>query len=151
MTYRLRLVDHTEQDIAEDISDLDKVVFCDGSPNLSPEDVASGGGWWWLVYLNSDPVAYGGLRPGRSPGYAYLCRAGVMRDHRGNRLQPRLLRVREKRARAEGFTHLVTDTASFNVNSSNNLIKAGYRLYRPDAPWSFETSLYWRKPLVRSD
>ncbi|MCA2979320.1 MAG: GNAT family N-acetyltransferase [Myxococcaceae bacterium] len=147
MTYRVRLVDHTDQDIAEDIADLDKVIFCDGSPNLSPEEIASGGGWWWLAYLGDEPVAYAGMRPGVTPSYAYLCRAGVLQEHRGHRLQPRLVRAREAHARRLGFTHAVSDTAYYNVASANNLIRAGYRLYKPAAPWSWDTQLYWLKPL----
>jgi len=32
-----------------------------------------------------------------------------------------------------------------NVASANNLIKAGFKLYRPEKPWSFVNALYWRK------
>lgn len=32
-----------------------------------------------------------------------------------------------------------------NLSSANNFIKAGYRLYMPEFPWSFPNALYWRK------
>jgi phage terminase large subunit len=34
-----------------------------------------------------------------------------------------------------------------NVVSANNFIRAGYRLYRPQDPWAWPNTLYWRKVL----
>jgi hypothetical protein len=33
----------------------------------------------------------------------------------------------------------------FNVPPASNLIKAGFKLYRPEKPWSFVDALYLRK------
>ena len=144
--YRLRSVDHTETEIAEDIAELDRVIFFDGSPNLTPDNV-SAGGHWWVAYKGDDAVGYCALTAGLTPGYGYLRRAGVLQDHRGNGLQTRMIDVRERKARALGLSRMVTDTAYFNTRSANNLIRRGYRLYKPEKPWSFETSLYWMKHL----
>lgn len=145
--YRLALVDHTDPDIADDIADLDRAVFNDGSPNLDPETIAVGRRVWWLAFHSGEPVGYCALDFGETPGFGYMARAGVLVNHRGNRLQPRMIRARERKARLLGLTNMVTDTAYFNVRSSNNLIRAGYQLYKPEKPWSFDTSLYWKKKL----
>jgi hypothetical protein len=39
-----------------------------------------------------------------------------------------------------------TDTTD-NVASANNFIRAGYRLYRPQHPWAWPNTLYWRKSI----
>lgn len=147
MTYALRLVDHTEPDLAEDISELDRLVFNDGTPNLTPDDISTQTAHWWLAYKGDEPIGFCAIKPGSTPGTGYLSRAGVLAEHRGHGLQPRMIRVRERKARALGLNRVVTDTAYFNHRSSNNLIRAGYRLYRPEKPWSFDTSLYWFKNL----
>jgi GNAT superfamily N-acetyltransferase len=76
-----------------------------------------------------------------------MCRAGVVRSHRGKGLQKRLIRVRERKAREHGWKWLITDTASYNVASSNNLAACGFKLFRPSRPWGHDDGLYWRKAL----
>ena len=44
---------------------------------------------------------------------------------------------------------MISDTTD-NVPSSNNLIKAGYKLIAPSAPWANGESLYWSKKLVKA-
>ena len=39
---------------------------------------------------------------------------------------------------------IVSDTTD-NPVSANNFIRAGYRLYEPEAPWAWSHTLYWRK------
>ncbi|WP_454626177.1 phage terminase large subunit [Bradyrhizobium cenepequi] len=34
-----------------------------------------------------------------------------------------------------------------NIASANNFIRAGYRLYQPQAPWAWPHTLYWRKTM----
>jgi len=41
---------------------------------------------------------------------------------------------------------MISDTTD-NVHSANNLIKAGYKLLEPSAPWANTDSLYWAKKL----
>jgi hypothetical protein len=36
---------------------------------------------------------------------------------------------------------------SGNVASANNFIRAGYRMYQPQYPWGFPSTLYWRKTI----
>jgi phage terminase large subunit len=61
-----------------------------------------------------------------------------------NALQLRLMRALESRARNNGWDWVVSDTTD-NLVSANNFIRAGYRLYRPQHPWAWPHTLYWRK------
>jgi len=125
---------------------LDEICF--------PADVRTSldGALWWLVTLGKEVVGYAGLRPCQMPqnrGAAFLCRVGILRKHRGRGLQKRLIRVRERAARAAGIDEVITYTAAWNLPSANSLISCGYRLYRPESLWGGDTSLYWRKRLTR--
>ena len=77
----------------------------------------------------------------------YFCRVGVLQHHWGRRLQLRLMRAVEGRARRNGWTCVVSDTTR-NIVSANNFIRAGYRMYGPPHPWAFPDTLYWRKSLI---
>lgn len=107
------------------------------------------GSHWWLA---EDPegaaVGFAGLTVSLREGGAYLCRAGVLKDHRGHGLQRRLIKVREKFARQCDLNFMVTDTVEGNYHSANNLIEEGFRLYDPLTPWGSVGSLYWRKELA---
>jgi len=71
----------------------------------------------------------------------------VLKQHCGRRLQLRLMRAMESRARRNGWTSVVSDTTR-NIVSANNFIRAGYRMYAPPYPWAFPDTLYWRKSLI---
>jgi GNAT superfamily N-acetyltransferase len=115
-------------------------------PTDEPYDTSKG--FWWVAYDGGLPVAFAGLAPStRWSDAGYLCRAGVLRQYRGNGLQKRLIRVRERKAKAIGWKWLLTDTASYNVASSNNLAASGYKLFRPSKLWGYEDGLYWKKEL----
>ena len=73
----------------------------------------------------------------------YMCRAGVVKAHRGQGLQKRLIRQRVKLSKALGMNWVVTDT-NYNTPSANNLIATGFTLFEPRDPWGFETALYWK-------
>jgi phage terminase large subunit len=47
------------------------------------------------------------------------------------------------------FRGMQADTTD-NIASANNFIRAGYRLYRPDFPWAWPHTLYWRKLIGRA-
>lgn len=146
MVYRIKAVDGSDDEIAEVLKELHNETFGSSAPQVEPER-----GWWWLAFSadeRRDIAGFCGLTPTYSQpsDVAYLKRAGVLLSHRGQRLQRRFVRVREARARKEGFATIVTDTTD-NPSSANNLIACGYRIYRPDAPWAFPESIYWYKDL----
>jgi hypothetical protein len=93
------------------------------------------------------PVAFAGVVPStRACNAGYFCRVGVLKRHCGSHLQLRLMRAMELRARNNGWSCIVSDTTD-NLASANNFIRAGYRLYRPQYPWAWPNTLYWRKSI----
>jgi GNAT superfamily N-acetyltransferase len=146
VTYRIQRVDGRDDDTASSLRWLDKTTFRRTAPPIDTDQ-----GVWWLVFSDMTcgpyPVGYGGLKWSHTEiDGIYLCRSGVLEEHRGNGLQVRLLRARETWARKTLATVMVTDTTG-NFASANSLIKAGYRLYQPEEPWAFPNSLYWKKKL----
>lgn len=142
--YRIREVDGRDDEVADVLTKLHHLAFLSGAP-VPPFD----GGHWWLACRAARPVAFAGLVPSthvRNAGY--FCRVGVLRRHRGHRLQLRLMRAMEARARRNGWACVVSDTTG-NVVSANNFIRAGYRMFRPSCPWAFPDTLYWRKEIAR--
>lgn len=146
MTYTIREVDGEDDDIAETLDLLHDLCFMNAALRV-PYDY----GYWWLAYHDKEPIGFAGITPSSiGPGVGYLKRVGVLAEHRGKGLQKRLLKVRERKARALGWHSVITDTTD-NVPSANNLIAAGYKLFDPELAqacrWAFKSSLYWRKSL----
>lgn len=94
-------------------------------------------------------VGYGGVRlPPQWPGVAFLSRAGVLPEYRGQGIQKRLIRARVAWAkRSNQATHAITYTNYYNPASSNALIAAGFKLYVPSPLYVGDDFLYWRKAL----
>jgi GNAT superfamily N-acetyltransferase len=140
--YRIREVDGHDDEIADALTDFHRLTFFDGA--AIPE---FDWGYWWLAYLEAIPVAFVGVVPStRAHNAGYICRVGVLQKHWGNRLQLRLMRAAESRARHRGWSCVVSDTTD-NLASANNFIRAGYRLYRPQYPWAWPNTLYWCKSI----
>lgn len=143
MSIRIKKVDNNDPLIQLMLKDMDKECF--PSEGEAPPMVESGD--WWVALDGKTPVAYACLRPSKQrPGWGYLSRAGVIESHRGKGLQRRLITTRIQHAKRENYYGLVTDTVKMNVNSSNNLIRSGFTLFRPAEPWSFDSALYWQLP-----
>lgn len=148
MQFRVRKADLGDDTDVEDILDLHKLTFA--SEGALPELHY---GHWWLIYpadAMDDPVAFCGISASTyGPAHGYLKRAGVLPGYRGHGLQRRMIRLRERQARKEGWTTIVTDTTD-NPHSANNLIECGYRIFIPDGPgWGWARSIYWRRRLER--
>jgi GNAT superfamily N-acetyltransferase len=142
LMYIIRHVDGEDDEIAETLADLHRLTFFESAP--IPE---FDWGYWWLVFCDRAPVAFAGLIPSiLVPNTGYFCRVGVLEKHHGHALQLRLMRAAETRARRDGWCCIVSDT-THNIPSANNFIRAGYRLYRPEIPWGWPQTLYWRKPI----
>lgn len=139
--YRIREVDGDDEEVADTIKYLHTLTFGDTAPMVNPED-----GMWWLVDYQREPVGFAGLDVSTHEATGYLCRSGVLHEHRGQGLQKRLIRVREAKARRLGWKWMHTDTAD-NPPSANSLIGVGYRMFNPDFPWGLPRSIYWRKKL----
>jgi GNAT superfamily N-acetyltransferase len=140
---RIVPVDGEDEYDAETLADLHRLTFDDGSP-LPDFHV----GWWWLLMHQETAIGFAGLRSSyRWPGNSgYLWRAGVAPGHRGRGLQKRLIRVRERKARALGWEWLFTDTTQ-SPASSNSLIACGFKVYQPSHGYGYDQTIYWRKRL----
>ena len=104
-------------------------------------------GWWWIVYQDDQPIGFCSLRKSSNWSDAgYLCRAGVLPKYRGNGLQKRLIRVRERLAKRLKMNWLLSDTYN-NPASANSLIACGFRMFIPTKKWGAEETCYWRKRL----
>lgn len=105
---------------------------------------------WWVGFTEAGvPVAYGGIRlVNGDPTTAFLSRAGVLPEARGQGLQMKLLALRTRWARAQGCSQIITYTHKDNIRSANNLIRSGFLLYSPEWPWvGNDDFLYWMKTL----
>jgi GNAT superfamily N-acetyltransferase len=143
--YFIREVDASNDDVAEIIRALNAETA--EFPELTDNELDGFHCYWWLAYLGKEPVGFAGMVPSQKyKNVGYLKRAGVTAGHRGNGIQLRLFKVREKKARKIGWTHLVSECTN-TVYSANNFIRAGFKLFEPAEPWAFSTSLYWRKVL----
>lgn len=143
--YFIRRADGTDPTTARIICDMHTEIFGDTAPQVVPKE-----GWWWLAWKGGEPVGFAGLRltSATPKTTGYLHRSGVARKHRGNRLQTRMIHIREAMARSRGLTRMVSDTTD-NLASANSLIRAGYRLFEPMNKWAFgDDSLYWEKFLT---
>lgn len=141
--YRIREVDAQDDEIADSLYELHHLTFWDGArvPDFDH-------GYWWIAFQEKRAVAFAGVIPSTHVSKAgYLCRVGVVAEHRGHGLQVRLTRALEARSRRIGWNAIVSDTTE-NVTSANNFIRQGYRLYEPASPWAWPHTLYWRKELV---
>lgn len=139
----IRRVDITDPLVREGISALHAECFGpEDNPYTPPAE-----GAWWIAYAHGEPAGFAGIVKSHQRERAgYLCRAGVLPKFRGHGLQQRLIRIRLKYAKAQGWIVVVTDTNK-NPPSSNSLINCGFRLYEPEYPWGYDTALYWRKQL----
>lgn len=138
--YRIRIVDASDDDVADTLADLHQLTFFDAA--ALPEFEL---GAWWLAYHGDEAVAFAGVVPStyiRNGGY--FSRVGVLQRHWGRGLQRRLMRVVEVRGKCLGWDSIVSDTTD-NAISANNFIQAGYRLFEPQVRWAWSHTLYWRK------
>jgi GNAT superfamily N-acetyltransferase len=140
MYTKIKKVNAVNEDISKILIYLQKKCL----PGDSLFDISTG--YWWIVYdENMLPIGFAGMvRSYRWNDCGYLCRAGIIEEHRGHGIQKKLLKIREKQAKKLGWNWLITDTTD-NPASSNSLINCGFKLYAPQKPWGYTQTLYWRK------
>ena len=100
----------------------------------------------WIARTESGEIAgFAVLQVVDGGRSAFLSRVGVLRAYRGQGLQKRFIRVRERKAKQLGCEYLITYTDRENLASSNSLIACGYKLYTPERVWGLprSESLYW--------
>jgi GNAT superfamily N-acetyltransferase len=140
---RVRLIDATTERNAA----LLQWLQLEALPGDTPADTQRG--HWWVAFDGTTPAAFAGLYPSaHKPNAGYLCRAGVLKAFRGQRLQRRLIDARIRKAKALGFKSVHTDTIAGNPASSNNLIACGFRMFTPNPQWAGKDACYWNLPLT---
>jgi GNAT superfamily N-acetyltransferase len=129
-----------------EVQALDRQIFSKEAL-LTPDEMR--GALWWVAVDDGDrPFAFGGVKTlFDAPDYALLVRAGTLHRDRGRGAQRRLISARLRWARARGAKYAITYTAAWNHASANNLIGAGFLLYKPEWRWAGEEYLYWQKSL----
>jgi GNAT superfamily N-acetyltransferase len=134
-----RLPDKTRDDIRR----LDRIIF-KGSPRVELE-----GAWWWLVRDEEGaPIAFCGMRTavmGCHAGMAYMVRSGVLKAHRGQGIQKRMIKARCALAKRYGFSAVVTYVMDWNLASSNSLISCGFKFYKPQVKYYGDDVLYFQR------
>jgi GNAT superfamily N-acetyltransferase len=75
----------------------------------------------------------------------FLERAGVLPIAKGLGLQRRMVRVRERWAQEVGASCCLTYAIYSNYPSIINLLRCGYRFYRPQTKWGADRSHYFRR------
>jgi GNAT superfamily N-acetyltransferase len=104
--FRIREVDGQDGEISDTLVELHRLTFFDGAPVPEFDH-----GHWWLALHETEPVAFAGIIPSTHVCNAsHFCRVGVLRKHCGRRLQQRLMRALEARARLNGWNSIVSDT-----------------------------------------
>lgn len=138
--YRIRRIDNKRPEVQQLLKRLQKVCLPDDRVFNTDQ------GYWWVAYHDVETIAFAGMVPSSNwTDVGYLCRAGVVPDHRGRGLQKRLIRARMQSAKRIGWRWLITDTRS--PESANSLISCGFKMYQPSNPWAYRDSCYWRKEL----
>lgn len=122
---------------------LDQRIF----PDDDVYDKTTPATFWWVAWDGDQPIGFAGLRAYGCDGFGYLARAGILYKYRGQGLQRRLIRVRERRARQLKLDTLITYATLDNHASANNLIKCGYLLYEPEWVYGFKNAYYFIKKL----
>lgn len=131
----------------EELDRLDTLLF--SGEELYPK-VHKDVHWWYLRDLQrpgAPKVGFGGVCVYDNGETGFLCRSGVLPQYRGQGLQRRLIQVRERWMRKRGIDTSISYTLTSNLQSNNNLIRSGYRLYRPNWEFKEEHWLYWYKEL----
>ena len=140
--YRIRMVDASDDEVADTLADLHRLTFFDTAAMPKFEL-----GTWWLAFRGDDAVAFAGVVPSSyARNFGYFSRVGVLPRHWGRGLQLRLMRAAEAQGRRVRWDGIVSDTTE-NLVSANNFIKAGYRLFEPEVRWAWSHTLYWRRSL----
>jgi len=115
---------------------------------IFPEDEWTPSDAHWLIRDElGEAVGFCSARYLQGEDTVFFSRAGLLPRARGNRLQRRMIQVRENWARRIGALSIVTYVIHGNHSSLANLMKANYRLYIPARKWAGDV-LYLQKEIA---
>lgn len=144
--YAVTKVNGCDTEWAAELAEMHRECF----PGCTVYDSDTPDTHWWIAHFGGleFPAGFAGIRFDHTHKMGYLCRAGVLKAHRGAGVQLRLIKTRISYARSKGIRRLITDTVAGNYHSANNLIRAGFRLFNPAIPYDAgEGSLFWTMEL----
>jgi GNAT superfamily N-acetyltransferase len=101
----------------------------------------------WLMYEDDEPIGFATADLLPEGDTVFLSRAGILPGSQGRGLQKRLIRVREKWAKAQGAGWVITYTTLQNYPTLVNLIRTGYKFYTPVDAWVGPDVHYYIKEL----
>ena len=96
---------------------------------------------FWIAYDGKVPIGFCIINQYDS-STCWFPRAGVLAGYRGKGLQRRLISVRTRWAKKNGFKSIFTYTLRGNIPSSRNLIKSGFNLYEPEEEYAGEVNYF---------
>ncbi len=102
---------------------------------------------WFVIWNGRDWLSYGGYREIDSER-VYFGPTFVKEEFRGIGLQRKMIRVRLKRAKKDGYSEAVSSIFTFNHWSGNNLIAEGFRLAPIPRYYDIEVDEVWFKKLL---
>jgi GNAT superfamily N-acetyltransferase len=140
---RIRRCDTEDDDTVDTLLELQHETF--GSVYHNPIRIAES--LWWIAWNGTEPAGYCGMTLYPHLSSVFLCLSGVLSGYRGQGLQRRLIRVRERAAVKLGYPRSVSYTTVDNAWSANNLIRCGYRLYVPKTEWGVDGAAYFQKQI----
>ena len=76
--------------------------------------------------------------------FIFMARSGVLEGFRGNGLQKRMIKARE---RFHGDGMYITYSLPANPASTNSLISCGYKVYWPEEPYAGENMIYFMREI----
>lgn len=138
MTYRVKEVDAAAAKYAAVVADLHAKLF----PGI--QFPVPHYGHWWVAYKDGAPAAFAHLLQSTYfPNTGYFSRVGVLPAHRGHGLQSRLMNLAERKAIANGWEAIVSDTTRVPFSAAN-FKKRGWWAFDPEVPWGKRNTVYWR-------
>ena len=136
---KIRRVDALKNSVL--LNDLQRTIL----PHDKTDDVSVG--YWWIACFDGNAIGFCALKQSNKwSDCGYLSRAGVLPEYRGQGIQKRLIKVRERQAKKLGWHWLISDTYR-NPASANSLISCGFKMYNPSEPYGATGTCYWRKRL----
>ena len=139
MSYRVR----REKDLSNIIS-LNAAIFPEDVLNVDEQTVG------WVAYdKNNNPAGFCTART-LEDGVLYFDRGGVFKEHRGQGLHRKLIEIRERYARKNGYKNIITYVMKDNIKSLTTLVRCDYLIYTPAYQWAgkaWETIYYLIKEL----
>ena len=97
---------------------------------------------WWVGVEDGQIIAYCGCL--YSHTFCLFNRSWVHPKYRGNGIQKKLIKVREKAAR-EKDSLIITYITIDNPASGNNLISQGFKMYTPSWQYAGTDKVYFKK------